>query len=94
MHNAHMYYILVDQPAMRSDLLAHLDRQGVNAVSHYVPLHLSPGGRRFGRPSGSLEVTESVGDRLVRLPLFAAMGDHEVTAVIAAVTQWAGSIVA
>ncbi len=90
--NAHMYYILLAKPEMRVDLMAQLKQQGIQAVTHYVPLHLSPGGRRFGRPSGSLDVTESVGDRLVRLPLFTAIADDDVTAVIAAVSRWAGSV--
>jgi len=87
--NGHMYYVLLAKPEMRADLLAQLIQQGVQAVSHYVPLHAAPGGRRFGRPGGSLDVTESVGERLVRLPLFPAMTDQHVSAVVASVTRWA-----
>jgi dTDP-4-amino-4,6-dideoxygalactose transaminase len=87
--NAHMYYVLVARPEMRHTLVTQLAEQGVNAVSHYVPLHLAPAGRRFGRCSGTLNVTESVGDRLLRLPLWAALTDDEVSAVVATVTTWA-----
>jgi dTDP-4-amino-4,6-dideoxygalactose transaminase len=90
--NAHMYYILVPEPSMRPQLLRQLEDQGVNAVSHYVPLHLSPGGRRFGRPGGSLAVTEDVAGRLVRLPLWPGMSAAHVRAVIDAVASWAHTV--
>ena len=89
--NAHMYYVLVAERAMRPRLIASLAAQGINAVSHYVPLHGSLAGRRFGRIAGSLDVTESVGDRLVRLPLWPAMVAEDIAAVTAAVTFWAAS---
>jgi dTDP-4-amino-4,6-dideoxygalactose transaminase len=88
-HNAHMYYILVGSGAMRSDLLVCLNRQGINAVSHYVPLHSAPAGQRFGRAAGTLDVTETVADRLVRLPLWPAMRPEDISAVIGAVAEWA-----
>ena len=90
--NARMYYVLVAQPSMRPGLISTLDDRGINAVSHYVPLHLAPAGRRFGRPGGSLDVTESIGDRLVRLPLWPAMTGDEISAVINAVTAWAQEV--
>ena len=71
--------------------IAVLDDRGISAVTHYVPLHLSPAGRRFGRPSGRLEVTERVGESLLRLPLFAGMTDDDVTTVTGAVMSWAES---
>src|SRR5262249_41375928 len=64
-HNAHMYYILLPRVDVRVDVQAKLNQLGVMTATHYVPLHLSLGGRRFGRPGGSLDVTESVGERLV-----------------------------
>jgi dTDP-4-amino-4,6-dideoxygalactose transaminase len=89
--NAHMYYVLVARPDLRTGLMGALNDHGINAVTHYVPLHLAPAGRRFGRTSGALDVTESVGGRLVRLPLFPAMTDDDVSAVTTAVTAWAAS---
>jgi dTDP-4-amino-4,6-dideoxygalactose transaminase len=89
--NAHMYYLLVADAHLRPGLIATLDKHGINAVSHYAPLHSAPAGRRFGRTAGALDVTESVGERLVRLPLWPAMVPDEVTAVIDAVTAWAGA---
>jgi dTDP-4-amino-4,6-dideoxygalactose transaminase len=86
-----MYYLLVADAHLRPGLIATLDKHGINAVSHYAPLHSAPAGRRFGRTAGALDVTESVGERLVRLPLWPAMVPDEVTAVIDAVTAWAGA---
>lgn len=74
-HNAHMYYLLVRDAGTREGLLDHLDRNGIMSVFHYVPLHSSPAGRRFGRCGGSLAVTEDVSGRIVRLPLFYELAD-------------------
>jgi dTDP-4-amino-4,6-dideoxygalactose transaminase len=89
-HNAHMYYILVAEPSERARLLSTLAEHGVHAVSHYVPLHAAPAGLRFGRVSGSLEVTERVAARLVRLPLWFDMTENEISAVTTAIACWAG----
>jgi dTDP-4-amino-4,6-dideoxygalactose transaminase len=81
-HNAHSYYLLARDGAERDRLLASLGRAGVNAVFHYVPLHSSPAGRRWGRASGELPVTDAVSARLLRLPLWAGMPDDAVERVI------------
>jgi dTDP-4-amino-4,6-dideoxygalactose transaminase len=86
-HNAHMYYVLLDDAIANGNFLAQLNSRGVNAVRHYVPLHTSVAGRRFGRPHGELPVTDTVARRLIRLPLWAGMGEAEIGAVIDAVTQ-------
>jgi dTDP-4-amino-4,6-dideoxygalactose transaminase len=72
-HNAHMYYVLIEKGIRRDALIAQLMDAGVSAVSHYVPLHSSPAGRRYGRVHGSLEVTDDVSERLLRLPLWVRM---------------------
>jgi dTDP-4-amino-4,6-dideoxygalactose transaminase len=81
-HNAHMYYLLVEDIETRAALIGDLARRNINAVFHYVPLHSSPAGRRYGRAVGDLQVTNSVSDCLVRLPLWAGMDDSEVQRVI------------
>lgn len=90
-HNGHLYYVLVRTPAERALLLEELNRQGVNAVFHYVPLHLSPAGLRFGRAAGDLRHTESVSERLIRLPLWVGMREHHVERVVAAVEAALGA---
>jgi dTDP-4-amino-4,6-dideoxygalactose transaminase len=89
-HNAHMYYVLVTEPSERAAFLVTLAEHGINAVSHYVPLHAAPAGRRHGRVSGSLEVTERVAAQLVRLPLWFDMTEVEIAAVTAGIARWAG----
>ena len=79
--NGHMFYLMTHTAAERGALLAQLKTAGVHAVFHYVPLHASPAGRRFGRSAGALPVTENLADRLVRLPLFYNLGDDEARAI-------------
>jgi dTDP-4-amino-4,6-dideoxygalactose transaminase len=91
-HNAHMYYLLLPNLDGRSRLIEELRRVGVHAVFHYVPLHASAAGRRYGRSGGDLGITENVSERLVRLPLWAGMKDHEVERVVDAVHLACASI--
>jgi dTDP-4-amino-4,6-dideoxygalactose transaminase len=81
MHNAHMYYLLLGDREARDGLIAHLDARGVQAVFHYVPLHSSPAGLRYGRVEGPLGVTDRASDTLVRLPLWVGMSDSDVERV-------------
>jgi dTDP-4-amino-4,6-dideoxygalactose transaminase len=69
-HNAHMYYVLLSQNIERQRVLDALKEGGVYSVFHYVPLHSSPAGQRYGRVHGNLEVTERQSERLIRLPLW------------------------
>lgn len=82
---AHMYYVLLGSLDERSRLIAHLDHAGVKAVFHYVPLHSSAAGRRWGRAVGDLHVTDDASDRLVRLPLWPDMTAQDVERVVALV---------
>jgi dTDP-4-amino-4,6-dideoxygalactose transaminase len=79
--NGHMFYLFTRSAAQRPALLAHLKAAGVHAVFHYVPLHSSPAGRRFGRSAGALPVTEDRADRLLRLPLYYNLGDEDARGI-------------
>jgi dTDP-4-amino-4,6-dideoxygalactose transaminase len=81
-HNAHLFRVLLQPGVPRAEVLADLNRRGVNAVFHYVPLHDSPAGRRFGRVHGSLKVTDDASARLVRLPLWVGMDPGTPAVVI------------
>jgi len=83
-HPAHMFYLLVPA-ARRAAFIAHLAARDICAVFHYQPLHLSPMGERYGGAPGMCPVTERVADELVRLPLFADLGDDDQSRVIDAV---------
>ena len=87
-HNAHMYYILLPDLAQRSSLLKSLNSAGIKAVFHYVPLHSSPAGEKYGRKSGEMRVTNEVSERLVRLPLFCEMKDEEIDMVGKAIREF------
>lgn len=69
-HNAHMYYILLGSLENRTNYIAKLKEMGIHAVFHYVPLHNSPAGYRYGRVSGAMINTEKLSEQLVRLPLW------------------------
>jgi dTDP-4-amino-4,6-dideoxygalactose transaminase len=83
--NGHMFYVLARDLAERTALIQHLKARGIYAVFHYVPLHSSPAGLRFGRASGTLVVTDDVASRLVRLPLYYELTESEVGEVVDAV---------
>jgi len=68
--NYHMFYVLLPDAATRSALIRHLLEHGILSVFHYVPLHLSPMGRSYGYREGQLPVTESLSERVLRLPFY------------------------
>lgn len=72
-HNAHMYYILLPDLDSRTTVIEQLKEKGINAVFHYIPLHDSQAGERYGRSSGPLPVTRAMSDRLLRLPLWVGL---------------------
>ena len=84
LHNGHVYYLVLPSETIRAAFIERLREQGIATVFHFVPLHDSPAGRRFGRVEGPLDHTEEMAGRLVRLPLFAELGDEEVERVIEA----------
>jgi dTDP-4-amino-4,6-dideoxygalactose transaminase len=88
--NGHMFYILLRDPATRTRLIAYLRTRGVHAVFHYVPLHSSPAGRKFGRPAGPMTVTDDVSERLLRLPLYYGLTDTDVAAIVASIAEFFG----
>jgi dTDP-4-amino-4,6-dideoxygalactose transaminase len=76
-HNAHLYYLLMPSLEQRTALIRELKTRDIDAVFHYVPLHSSPAGRRFGRTCGTMTVTDSVSERLVRLPMWVGLEDYQ-----------------
>ncbi len=76
-HNAHMYYILLESLEKRTEAIARLKEQNILAVFHYVPLHSSPAGKKYGRASGELRHTDDLSDRLLRLPLWVGMDEAQ-----------------
>ena len=81
----HMFYVIMPSLESREALISHLAGFGILAVFHYLPLHLSPMGVRFGGREGDFPVTEDLSDRLLRLPFFTGMSSSEQSQVIEAV---------
>lgn len=69
-HNGHMYYLILPSEKKREKVMGALKQKGIQAVTHYVPLHFSPAGKKYGRSSGDLKVTTRISNCLVRLPLW------------------------
>ncbi len=87
-HNAHIYYLLFDSLEAREGARRALGAAGISASAHYVPLHSAPAGRRFGRAHGRFDVTESVSDGLLRLPLYPDLSDEDQDRVIEVLTTF------
>jgi dTDP-4-amino-4,6-dideoxygalactose transaminase len=84
----HMFYLLFPDLERRQAAIAHLKEHGIHAVFHYLPLHLSPMGERYGGKVGDCEVTENISDRLLRLPFFTNMTEDEQMYVIRILREW------
>lgn len=69
-HNAHIYYVIANSKEEQRELLQAFARADVAAVFHYIPLHSSRAGQRFGRVASPMNVTEDLPYRLIRLPLW------------------------
>ena len=87
-HNAHMFYIKCRDVEERTRFIAYMKDQGFCCVFHYIPLHSSPAGLKFGRFDGEDRFTTKESDRLVRLPLYYGMTDTDTDAVIGAAGEF------
>jgi dTDP-4-amino-4,6-dideoxygalactose transaminase len=76
-HNGHLYYILLSPEIDRQIVLDQLKNNGIHAVFHYIPLHSSPAGMRFGRAHGDLSLTTSLSQRLLRLPIWVGLSEAQ-----------------
>ncbi|HAM15005.1 MAG TPA: dTDP-4-amino-4,6-dideoxygalactose transaminase [Eggerthellaceae bacterium] len=81
-HNAHLFYLKLADVQQRGAFIDFLKQRGISSVFHYVPLHSSPAGQRFGRFCGTDRFTTRESDRLTRLPLFFGMTDKERAQVV------------
>jgi dTDP-4-amino-4,6-dideoxygalactose transaminase len=77
-----MYYVLLSSEINREDILDDFKRSGISSVFHYVPLHSSPAGQRYGREGSTLTITYDTSERLIRLPLWVGMSDQQQDKVV------------
>jgi dTDP-4-amino-4,6-dideoxygalactose transaminase len=83
-----MFYLLLPSLEMRQALIAHLKTRGILSVFHYLPLHLSDVGRRFGGKPGDCPVTEDLSDRLLRLPFYNNLTESDQARVVGAIREF------
>lgn len=81
-HNAHMYYVLLQPGLERQSVLKAFQNAGIGVVSHYVSLHSSPAGLRYGRTQSELNITLDLSQRLIRLPLWIGLTPQQQDRVI------------
>ncbi len=84
----HMFYLILPSLDARQGLIDHLKKRGILSVFHYLPLHLSEMGLRFGGRSGDCPVTESVSDRLLRIPFYNDLTEAELEQVVGAIRAY------
>jgi len=88
--NGHIFYLMTNSLAERTRLIDFLKKQGIHAVFHYVPLHSSPAGLKFGRTASQMSVTDEVSNTIVRLPLYYEMSEEQVGIVVNTVLRFFG----
>lgn len=87
-HNAHMFYIKLNDLEQRTSFIKYMREKGVGCVFHYIPLHSAPAGLKFGRFDGEDLFTTKHSERLVRLPMYYGLSDHDINIVISAVKNF------
>lgn len=89
-HNAHMYYFKVRDMETRDHLIRWLREHGIQSVFHYVPLHSSPAGKKFGRFCGEDVYTTRESERLLRLPMYYNLDMEDVKRIVDAINSFEG----
>ena len=87
-HNAHMFYIKCKDLAERTKLIDPSKEKGVNSVFHYIPLHSSPAGMKYGRFHGEDNYTTQESERLLRLPMYYNIQRNDINYVGSCVKQF------
>lgn len=87
-HNAHMFYIKARDIEERTALIAKLKADGILAAFHYIPLHNSPAGQRFGRFSGEDIYTTAESERLLRLPMYYGLAGDDIRSVCDSIKEF------
>lgn len=91
-HNAHMFYIRFPSLAIRTKFIDFLRKEDIIAPFHYIPLHSSPAGKKFGRAHNELNITNMVSDTLVRLPIFYDLSEENLSKIIDLTTKFIRSM--
>ena len=84
----HLFYLILPSPETRQRLIDHLRQRGIHSVFHYLPLHLSPMGKKLSGNDRACPVTEEISDRLLRLPFYNDISVRELARVTEAITDF------
>jgi dTDP-4-amino-4,6-dideoxygalactose transaminase len=84
----HMFYLLLPTLDTRQALIEFLRERGIWSVFHYLPLHLSEMGKRFGGRVGDCPVTENTSDRLLRLPFYNGLSQNDQSYIVTAIKEY------
>ena len=87
-HNGHMFYIKVRNLDVRGKLIDHLKEKGILAIFHYIPLHSSEAGKKFGQFDGDDQYTTKESERLIRLPLYFGIGKESVEKIVTTINGY------
>jgi len=79
--NGHLFYIITRSLEERTALIQFLKQHQIYTVFHYIPLHSSPAGQKYGRVSGDMQVTDKISDTILRLPVYYGIENYEVELV-------------
>lgn len=85
-HNGHLFYIILENKKTRERLINYLSKKNIHSVFHYIPLHSSPAGKKYAKTSGNFLITESLSNRLLRLPSW--VGFNQAAKVIDCITNF------
>ena len=88
MNNGHIFYIITRSQTERTELIEHLKAKSILSLFHYVPLHSSPAGMKYGRVSGTMEMTDDISERILRLPMYYELTDGDIERVVEAMEEF------
>ncbi len=89
-YNGHIFHFKTKSPAERNDLIQFLRNKDITGLFHYIPLHSSPAGIKYGKVHGTMTVTDKVADTLLRLPMYYELTEQEIQAVVSAIFEFYG----
>ena len=88
LHNAHMFYIKVQDIEVRTQLIDYLKNNDIMAVFHYIPLHSSVAGKNLGTFYGEDEFTTAESERLIRLPMWCGLSEKQLNNIVSSLFEF------
>lgn len=92
-HNAHMYYVLFNDICDRTEFINYMKKNKIHPVFHYIPLHSSPAGQKYGKVVSKMDVTNKISDTLLRLPMFYELNSEELSYIAEVTNEYIRKVV-